>query len=248
MAKIEQKVELVGLAGPLKGRRLLLDAAVANTVGRADGCTVRVQGELVSEQHAVIQRNASRQWSITNRSPYGTLVNGQATTETLLAPSSSIQVGQASLFRFEVTTVEEREESALVRGIRKRPLLVVAGGVYLLLMIAVAVILSSWGGLAAQQTVVSLEQIKLSLEGTDRYLMGPKGQLAHSAERPDETLEAVRELMVDAWALERQERWREAMENYADVINLVPDLDAPVARLANRRMTVIRERIGTNKK
>jgi hypothetical protein len=78
--------------------------------------------------------------------------------------------------------------------------------------------------------------------------MGPKGQLAHSAERPDETLEAVRELMVDAWALERQERWREAMENYADVINLVPDLDAPVARLANRRMTVIRERIGTNKK
>jgi hypothetical protein len=247
MAKIEQKVELVGLAGPLKGRRVVLDPGAATTLGRADGSTLKVPGELVSERHALIQRGANRQWSLINRSPYGTLVNGQPATEAPLAPGSSIQVGQASLFRFEITAVEEREESPLVQGIRKRPILIAAGGAYLLLMISVAVVLSARGGQAAEQAVVSLEQIELSLAGTGSYLTGPRGHV-RAAGKPDETLKVVRELMVDAWALERQERWREAMENYADVIDLVPDLDAPVARLANRRMTVLRERVGTMKK
>jgi pSer/pThr/pTyr-binding forkhead associated (FHA) protein len=91
---------LIGKAGTCKGKRIQLKQD-AMTLGSARGTAIRLKGDYVSEEHAVIRKRVDDRWMIENKSEFGLLVNAERVEARVLSHGDTIQVGSANLLEFE---------------------------------------------------------------------------------------------------------------------------------------------------
>ncbi|MDP8978480.1 MAG: FHA domain-containing protein [Actinomycetota bacterium] len=90
---------LVGVRGPNKGARFLLDRDLV-TVGRHPDSDIFLDDITVSRRHAEFRRDAQRYWVHDVGSLNGTYVNGVRTEDQLLSTGDEVQVGKFKLVAF----------------------------------------------------------------------------------------------------------------------------------------------------
>ncbi|MBA2530223.1 MAG: FHA domain-containing protein [Euzebyales bacterium] len=90
---------LVGVRGPNRGARFLLDRDVV-TVGRHPDSDIFLDDITVSRRHAEFRRDATRFWVHDVGSLNGTYVNGNRAEDQLLETADEIQVGKFKLVAF----------------------------------------------------------------------------------------------------------------------------------------------------
>jgi hypothetical protein len=90
---------LVGVRGPNRGARFLLDRDVV-TVGRHPDSDIFLDDITVSRRHAEFRRDAQRYWIHDVGSLNGTYVNGNRADDQLLDTGDEVQVGKFKLVAF----------------------------------------------------------------------------------------------------------------------------------------------------
>jgi hypothetical protein len=90
---------LVGVRGPNKGARFLLDRDLV-TVGRHPDSDIFLDDITVSRRHAEFRRDAQRYWVHDVGSLNGTYVNGVRAEDRLLSTGDEVQVGKFKLVAF----------------------------------------------------------------------------------------------------------------------------------------------------
>jgi pSer/pThr/pTyr-binding forkhead associated (FHA) protein len=90
---------LVGVRGPNRGSRFLLDRDVV-TVGRHPDSDIFLDDITVSRRHAEFRRDASRFWVHDVGSLNGTYVNGERAEDQLLTTGDEVQIGKFKLVVF----------------------------------------------------------------------------------------------------------------------------------------------------
>ncbi len=90
---------LVGIRGPNRGARFLLDRDVV-TVGRHPDSDIFLDDITVSRRHAEFRRDAQRFWIHDVGSLNGTYVNGNRADDQLLETGDEVQVGKFKLVAF----------------------------------------------------------------------------------------------------------------------------------------------------
>ena len=91
---------LTGKAGSCKGKKIQLKQD-SMTLGSARGNLIRLKGDYVSQEHAVIRKRVDARWMIENKSEYGLLVNAERVEARVLVHGDTIQIGSANLLAFE---------------------------------------------------------------------------------------------------------------------------------------------------
>ncbi len=95
-----EKAMLIGVAGPAKGFRYLLDSAVTS-IGREVTAAICLDDVTVSRKHAVISSNEGLHTIEDAKSLNGTYVNAVSVTSQKLSHGDEIQIGK---FRFNFFT------------------------------------------------------------------------------------------------------------------------------------------------
>ncbi len=90
---------LVGVRGPNRGSRFLLDRDVV-TVGRHPDSDIFLDDITVSRRHAEFRRDAHRFWLHDVGSLNGTYVNGERADDQLLETGDEVQIGKFKLVAF----------------------------------------------------------------------------------------------------------------------------------------------------
>ncbi|MGH3664509.1 MAG: FHA domain-containing protein [Egibacteraceae bacterium] len=90
---------LVGVRGPNRGARFLLDLDVV-TVGRHPESDIFLDDITVSRRHAEFRRDDQRYWIHDVGSLNGTYVNGKRAEDQLLETGDEIQIGKFKLIAF----------------------------------------------------------------------------------------------------------------------------------------------------
>ncbi len=90
---------LVGVRGPNRGARFLLDRDVV-TVGRHPDSDIFLDDITVSRRHAEFRRDAHRFWVHDVGSLNGTYVNGDRADDQLLETGDEVQIGKFKLVAF----------------------------------------------------------------------------------------------------------------------------------------------------
>ncbi|CAN5126631.1 hypothetical protein BH20ACT9_BH20ACT9_03160 [soil metagenome] len=90
---------LVGVRGPNKGARFLLDRDLV-TVGRHPDSDIFLDDITVSRRHAEFRRDAQRYWVHDVGSLNGTYINGVRAEDRLLSTGDEVQVGKFKLVAF----------------------------------------------------------------------------------------------------------------------------------------------------
>lgn len=265
-----RKPELRVEHGRARPSRLRLNRP-SYTIGSAADCDIVTQGDKVSAVHATVELDSTTGgWVVRNKSNFGILVNRRPADVATIAPGDQIQVGESLLLSFQGklarsgTTAEPAKQK---RGGSTRQVVIGAlVGVYLLGIGALMIVLSAGGdksadgGLTADYledvltaTEQHLQDLRLpagesepgSIQASQLYYrigLGVAGeQRSRDIARLLETLDG---LMFQAWLLEQRGDRREAYEHYREVEELVPDVRAPVTRVAIWRMTKLREKRG----
>ena len=96
---------LVGVRGPNRGARFLLDLDVV-TVGRHPESDIFLDDITVSRRHAEFRRDEGRYWIHDVGSLNGTYVNGKRAEDQLLQTGDEIQIGKFKLIAFVAETPE----------------------------------------------------------------------------------------------------------------------------------------------
>lgn len=91
-----EKAMLIGVSGPGKGFRFLLDGTFAS-IGREVGTDISLDDVTVSRKHASISSNNGEFTLTDSKSLNGTYVNAQSVESTQLVHGDEIQIGK---FRF----------------------------------------------------------------------------------------------------------------------------------------------------
>ncbi|MBI3946267.1 MAG: M48 family metalloprotease [Armatimonadetes bacterium] len=111
-------MHLVGVAGPVVGRSILLGKA-AVTIGRGGDRDVVLSADgTVSRRHATIHVNAGACMVSDDGSTHGTYVNGQRVTAQTLRPGDFVQVGRC---RFRLVVEPQAAAAQVPRGVRVTP-------------------------------------------------------------------------------------------------------------------------------
>ncbi len=92
--------QLVGKAGSQKGKRLQLKKDTM-TLGLARSSAIRLKGDYVSDEHAIIRKRVDEKWIVENKSEFGLLVNAERVEARVLSHGDTIQIGAANLLEFE---------------------------------------------------------------------------------------------------------------------------------------------------
>ena len=100
----EQAPYLAAIAGPLRGQNVPISSSYF-TVGRSSDNELRIDGHLVSRQHALIVRQDGRNVLYDRESTNGTWVDGRRIAQHVLQPGEQIQVGPA-VFVFQQAGAE----------------------------------------------------------------------------------------------------------------------------------------------
>lgn len=87
---------LAGIAGPLQGRNIPITSSYF-TIGRGGDSELRIEGRLVSRQHALIVSQNGRYILYDRESTNGTWVDGRRIAQHALQPGEQIQIGPAVL-------------------------------------------------------------------------------------------------------------------------------------------------------
>lgn len=147
------------------------------TIGSDRRCDIRVEGEYVSQLHAIVTKRDDGTWIIENRSPNQTLVNHASIDSRPLSPGDQIQIGANNLFKYEVIEGKSRpvkdkktKSSRAGMGVFQRPGIVIGLSVYLFLMIGVFVFLSMNRSDTAGSSW-SQERIQSTLANSKEYLL-----------------------------------------------------------------------------
>ena len=90
----KQAPYLAAIAGPLRGQRIPITSSYF-TIGRSADNELRVEGRLVSRQHALIVRQDGRYILYDRESTNGTWVDGRRIAQHVLQPGEQIQIGTA---------------------------------------------------------------------------------------------------------------------------------------------------------
>ena len=260
------------IAGAGAGKSVRLHKLVT-IIGSAKGVDLQVDGEKVSENHASIEDTGNGVYVLRNRSPFGTLVNKTRIDVHALAEGDRIQIGAAALLEYR--SGNSAAAAAGTQRSQLKTLLIAAGlGVYLLGMLFLAMKLSSMSdesaGLTAAQIDTalaetaamfdpnrkdvgrpSLPQFVDESDPTAAYYGIRNAQLA--GESPEQVQRLVDAFLVqlraglqEGAALERQERFEAAAQQYRSVLEMLPNNLAPAASLAASRMAVLARKISVD--
>jgi pSer/pThr/pTyr-binding forkhead associated (FHA) protein len=247
---------LIVTAGPSVGKRFALEPGISY-VGSAANAAIPLS-PTASQTHAVLEVSPEGSVRVRNRSPRGTLVNGAPIDVAVLSDGDVVQFGnelalrvQAGLRSGKVTSKNSQREWF------RRPGLIVALGGYLLAMAALAAFLSSQNSEPAVLDMGQLNQATQSLtsgliEGRTSFnplvirelgntdvplTLGPVARSALPRPLAESIGRTMSRALLDASALENQQRRAEAEDAYRTIIAAVPDPDSPVSRIAAARLS-----------
>lgn len=100
LALPEASAMLIGLSGPGKGARFLLNVA-QTSIGRTVTSEIFLDDVTVSRKHAVVERSAGSSYLVRDLgSLNGTYLNGEAVKESALNSGDEIQIGKFKLTFF----------------------------------------------------------------------------------------------------------------------------------------------------
>ena len=100
LALPEASAMLIGLSGPGKGARFLLNLA-QTTIGRSVTSEIFLDDVTVSRKHAVVDHSVGSSYSVRDLgSLNGTYLNGEAVKESALNSGDEIQIGKFKLTFF----------------------------------------------------------------------------------------------------------------------------------------------------
>ena len=106
---------LIGKAGSSKGKRIQLKKDTM-LLGAGRSCSIRLKGDYVSDEHAVIRKRVDEKWIIENKSEYGLLVNAERVEARVLTHGDTIQVGATNLLEFEDVAQLVQQESKAAKS------------------------------------------------------------------------------------------------------------------------------------
>ncbi|MEM7249589.1 MAG: GGDEF domain-containing protein [Acidobacteriota bacterium] len=117
----DERPFLVVLEGEHAGRLFSLDDRESLSIGRSRSCEVcLLRDDVVSRRHAQIARDENGDYVLSDlESTNGTRLNGREVSSHALNRGDRIELGEASLFRFDYLGTQEREllESGHVDGL-----------------------------------------------------------------------------------------------------------------------------------
>ena len=176
------KMMLAIEAGKSKGKKILLKKN-EYTIGSARKSSIRLKGEFVSPEHAILKLRDEGQWVLQNRSSNQSLVNDQIIDTKPLVVGDSIQIGASNLLKFDVvptkstkpkpvkkSTSGSSEFVDVLAGYLKRPLVIAGLTFYLIIII---VLFSLFGG--SDNSIVDANwnraKIDTVIEESSNYLL-----------------------------------------------------------------------------
>lgn len=166
-------------AGKSKGKKITLKKD-EYTLGSARKSNIRLHGEFVSSEHAVLKLRDEDQWVLTNRSSNQTLVNDQIIDTKPLVVGDRIQVGATNLLKFDVvptkakkvkTSSDGKSQFANVVGeYLKKPAVIVALVFYIIVLF---VIFTFLGGQDREGNIDGWNRLEIDavIEKSTSYLL-----------------------------------------------------------------------------
>lgn len=166
-------------AGKSKGKKVILKKN-EYTIGSARKSNIRLRGEFVSPEHAVLKLRDENQWVLQNRSSNQTLVNNQVIDTKPLVVGDSIQVGASNLLKFDLVPVKSKKEknasdgqsqfTNVVTSYLKKPAVIVGLTFYLILLLLVFSLLSnsSKDRISSDWSRASIDTV---IESSSNYLL-----------------------------------------------------------------------------
>jgi len=166
---------LTGKAGSCKGKKIQLKQD-SITLGSTRGNLIRLKGDYVSQEHAVIRKRVDARWMIENKSEYGLLVNAERVEARVLVHGDTIQIGSANLLAFE-------DLQQLNQGIKspasstfaslaslKNPKQAGVAALVLVYLVIMAYLLSDrLGGESSRRVALSMETFTRAIDATIDY-------------------------------------------------------------------------------
>ena len=142
------KPTLIGLSGPLKGKKYHIKNDITS-LGNSKSSDITIPGDKVSREHAVIEKDQFGVWNIIAKSDIGVLVNKNRTERISLQIGDLIQIGELTLLKFDgkpektsASTKNSNTEKSSHDKIKiKKPILYLLAA-YLLLMLGVGLYLT----------------------------------------------------------------------------------------------------------
>jgi hypothetical protein len=266
-----QKPEVKVIAGTATPKKLKLTQSV-HSLGSSEDSDIRVTGNKVSAQHATIEfEQASGDWLIRNKSSHGVLVNSKPVDVAKIKPGDHIQIGESLLLEFSGKVVSKKTDKAKGSTAGAKPssrkmLLYIAGGVYALAMVAVIMFFSASGSESDSNNITSDYLVKV-LDSTRTHLaefsiadsdkesavrnMRSTGlyykilYAENAADKQKYIDELVAELdgrVFQAWLFEAQGDYPRALKEYREIEQIVPDVRAPITKVAIWRLSEIQSR------
>lgn len=166
---------LTGKAGSCKGKKIQLKQD-SMTLGSARGNSIRLKGDYVSQEHAVIRKRVDARWMIENKSEYGLLVNAERVEARVLVHGDTIQIGSANLLAFEdlqqLNQAAKSPTSSTFASLAsfKNPKQVGIVALVLVYLIIMAYLLSDrLGGESSRRLALSMETFASAIDATIDY-------------------------------------------------------------------------------
>jgi hypothetical protein len=210
------------IQGPLKGKKVRFETNIV-TIGRSEEANICLPGDRsVSRIHAEVQL-VDGHYVLKNRSNSGTFVNDKLVEERQLVSGDRILIGELQLLEF--TEISGLPGATGRKGIRS-PKLLVGGAVYLLLLAAMAVFLSTPSSLG--KSIVGGEQIQ---ELVNRYTTYTSN-LHLPKEEQDARVRVVEAYLRAGLIAQRQGQYAEARQIYLRLLEFARQRDNPLYQYA----------------
>jgi hypothetical protein len=266
-----QKPELRVIAGTARPKKLKL-TQTSHSLGSSEDSDIRVTGNKVSAQHATIEfEQASGDWLIRNKSSHGVLVNSKPVDVARIKPGDHIQIGESLLLEFFGKAVNKKTDKAKSANSGEKTsfrkmLLYAAGGVYALAMVAVIMFFSASGGESDNNDITSdylvevlvatrthltelstadfdKESLVKNVRSTGLYYQIVYADNVASKEKYiDELVSELDERVFQAWLFEAKGDFPRAIKEYRNIEQMVPDVRAPITKVAIWRLSEIQSR------
>jgi diguanylate cyclase (GGDEF)-like protein len=119
----DQRALLVVLAGPQMGEMHVLPRGDARTIGRKQGCDIRIDDDGVSRKHCSIEVTDEGLLLRDLQSANGTFVSGERIAERLLKDGDRFEIGISSALKFELADdLEASFQRQLSEAVLREPL------------------------------------------------------------------------------------------------------------------------------
>lgn len=243
------KMMLLVEAGKSKGKKIILKKN-EYTIGSARKSTIRLQGEFVSSEHAILKLRDEGQWVLQNRSSNQTLVNDHVIDTKPLVVGDSIQVGASNLLKFDVVPSKSKtakkssdgqsQFASLASEYLKKPAVIVGLTFYLIILVVVFSLLSGRDS-GASGGNWNKAKIDAVIERSSDYLLQRSNFVSVATEADDDLNEA------SALTSDQIHKAAKKLQGYDAIVWLhqsaTDELDSPLAETVEGLMQEVQEKL-----